>query len=455
MEALFPILIAAVIVISLIVLVVVLVSARKKISKKHSTNQKGRQTIISESTKHLAQDPHNIQALQALGNLYYAEKNWEKALPLFESLVGLASTRKGVDEADANLKLGVCSINTGHAPEAFNALMASRKIDSENFEVNFYLGKTLYTLKEYEKAVPLLKKAILVNSEVPEAYEILGKNYYDCKKFRDSLPYLKKALDFQPERKDLLFALADSLNEAGNADKAIKIFMHLRSDPEYGAKSCLAAGKYHMKTGHLEDALKDFEIGIKHIKAPSEIRIETKYCLATCYLKSNNIPAALEVLKDIQATAPNYKDVKVLISRYQELNSNANLKTYLVGSSGEFVALCRKIVVAFYKNSHVKIQDVNVTSDCAEIFAEVETDKWEDTILFRFYRATGSTGELMLRDFHSKIREVRAGRGICFTAGSYSTEARNFVEGRPIDLIEKQNLLKLLSSVEITNLMSM
>ncbi|MCR4789926.1 MAG: tetratricopeptide repeat protein [Treponemataceae bacterium] len=447
MEAFFPILIAAVVVISFAVLLVVLISAKKKIKPK-SSRQKGRQTIINEATKKLASDPHNVQALQELGELYYQEKNWEKAMPLFSALVGLAKSRKGINEGDANLKLGVCSINCNNPQQAFNALMASRKIDADNFEVNFYMGKTLHALKEYEKAIPILKKAIAINNEIGETYELLGKTYYDAKKFRDALSYLKKALDFRPDDKELFFKLADSLVEAGNSDKAIKIFMHLRPDPEYGAQSCLAAGKYHMRMNQFDEAIKDFEIGVKHQKAPVDVQMEIKYRLATCYLNSNNIPAGLAMLKSIQASNPNYKDVSVLISKYQELNQNSNLKTFLIGTTSEFVALCRRIVVVYYKNSRVKIMDINVTSECAEILAEIDTDKWEDFVMFRFYRTTGSTGEFFIRDFHAKIRDEKAGRGICFTAGTYTEEARAFTEGRPIDLVEKTTLSKILSSVE-------
>ena len=75
--------------------------------------------------------------------------------------------------------------------------------------------------------------------------------------------------------------------------------------------------------------------------------------------------------------------------------------------------------------------------------------------MFRFYRTTGATGEFFLRDFHSKIKDEKAGRGICFTAGTYTDEARTFVEGRPIDLVEKSQLSKILSTVETTNLMTM
>ena len=157
-------------------------------------------------------------------------------------------------------------------------------------------------------------------------------------------------------------------------------------------------------------------------------------------------------IKNIQLLSPNYKDVPALITKYQELNQNSNLRTYMIGSSNEFVALCRKIVSSFFKKSRTKVIDINVSSDYAELLTEIDTDKWQDVISFRFYRTTGSTGELYVRDFHAKIRDEKAGRGICFTAGTFSDEARKYIEGRPIDLIEKAQLSKILSSLEMNTI---
>ena len=49
----------------------------------------------------------------------------------------------------------------------------------------------------------------------------------------------------------------------------------------------------------------------------------------------------------------------------------------------------------------------------------------------------------MLRDFHARLKELRAGRGVCLAAGSFSKQAAAFVEARLIDLVEKEGLLKL------------
>jgi len=153
-------------------------------------------------------------------------------------------------------------------------------------------------------------------------------------------------------------------------------------------------------------------------------------------------------LKEIQKITPGFKDVPSLIVRYQELNQNKNLQTYLLSVQSEFVALCRKIVVQFFPGAKVKITDISVFADYTDIVSEIDTPKWSDIVIFRFFRSQGSVGELLLRDFHARIKDLKAGKGICLSAGVYSDESRRFTEGRPIDLYDKERLNKILNSVD-------
>jgi hypothetical protein len=131
------------------------------------------------------------------------------------------------------------------------------------------------------------------------------------------------------------------------------------------------------------------------------------------------------------------------------LNANKNLQIYLIAQNSDFVTLCRKIVMTFFPQARVKITDITVVkNEYADILAEVETKKWQDQILFRFIRSTGSVGELTLRDLYAKIKEKKAGKGYCLTAGGFSEEAKRFVEARLIDLVEKDSLNKVLNSID-------
>jgi tetratricopeptide (TPR) repeat protein len=260
---------------------------------------------------------------------------------------------------------------------------------------------------------------------------------------------LRKTIDLEPDDKDSLFALAQCYYEIGQNDQALKIFSHLRTDPTLGPIASLFAGTIHLNNKQYQAAILDFEIGLRHENIKKETHLEIKYRLAAAYIKQQEIGKAVNLLQEIQEIQSGYKDVQALLGKYQELNKNKNLQVFLISPPSEFANLCRKITENYFSRAKVKITDIAVQkSEYADILAEVNTVKWEDLILFRFIRTTGQVGELILRDMYSRIRDVKAGKGFCITAGEFTDSAKQFVEARLIDLVEKKELLKLLNNIE-------
>ncbi len=406
--------------------------------------------IIKECTKKLAHDAHNISALKQLGAVYYEQQNYEKAFPIYQTLFNLMNVHVEIDQMDASLKYGVSAFKTGKLDDAMTGLTKVLRLDPKNYDANFYVGRVLYDKKDFDKSILCLKRAAAVASEKTEVYEPLAFSLYNAKKYRESLPYLKKVLDEAPENKEALFYAASAMEESGAGDKALKIFMHLRPDPTFGPQSCVAAGSIHEKQGQFEKAIQDYEIALKLENIPQETKLTIYYKLAQVYLKQHAIGKALTYLKQIQSITPNYRDVASLVSRYQELNQNSNLQAYIMSGTSDFVALCRKFVEGYYPGAFVKIEDISVAADSIEVLCSVETSKWEDKELFRFFRSSGSVGELYVRDFHSKMRDIKCDRGFCVTAGSFSEDAAKYVEGRPIDLIEKNKLVQVLKKLDVS-----
>jgi hypothetical protein len=157
----------------------------------------------------------------------------------------------------------------------------------------------------------------------------------------------------------------------------------------------------------------------------------------------------MKFLLEVQEMHENYKDTVDLIAKYQEMNANKNLQIYIMAPQADFAALCRKIVLTYFPKAKVKITKTQLTgNDWADLVADVDTPKWSDTVMFRFVRTQGAIGELVLRDFHSHIKDSKASKGICIAAGSFSEEAKRFTESRLIDLIGKERLSPILNTVD-------
>ena len=408
---------------------------------------RGREAIIKNANKRLDQNPKDAGALADLGDLYQREENWEHAYKIYGALAELG--KQVYDEFEVNLRWGMSALKLGLPDEAYKGLNAARAINPNHFEVSYNLGVLEFQKKNYDKAIQSLNQARIQEPEHAPTLRSLGHAYFRLKKNKEAMTYIRKAIDLAPDDKESLFTLAECYYEANQTEQALRVFSHLRGDPTMGPSACLTCGIINTEGRQYEKAIQDFELGLRHENIRPDIRAELRYRLATNYLKQNDIGKALVLLKSIQAENPSYKDVAVLIGKYQELNANKNLQIFLMASSGDFVALCRKIVMSYFPKAKVKITNISVSAnDWADILAEVDTPKWSDVIMFRFIRSQGSVGELIVRDFHSHIKEVKAGKGICISVGVFTDEARRYTEARLIDLIDKDKLSAILNTVD-------
>ena len=420
-----------------------------KQKNKKKIRGKDRNAIIKEANRRLSQNPKDSDALLALAELYYAEEIYDKSYRTYEQLVDACATNKNLDEFDITLKFGLSAIRLKQYEEAYKSLVIARSMNQESFEVNYNLGYLEYKRTAYEKAVTLLNQARRTKPDHIPSMKYLGYSYFRIKQYKEAVNLLKKAIDFEPEDKEMLFTLGQTYHELGQNDHAVRIFEHLRGDPQLGPNAALFCGTINMKARKAQKATLDFEIGLRHKNIPRKTKIELKYRLAQAYLQQQEIHQALALLDQVQDEMPAYKDVPGLIKKFRELNANRNLQTYLISGTSDFVTLCRKIAISFFPQAKVKIVDVSVQkSEYADILAEVSTKKWEDIVLFRFVRTTGTVGELLLRDLYSRSKDLKAGRGFCLSAGDYSDGAKQFVEARLIDLIAKQDLLVKLKSID-------
>ena len=412
---------------------------------------KDREAAIREANKRLSQNPNDGEALFILATAYFEEQNWDRAMKAYETLIDIITINKvnGVDNFEVFLRYGLAASKLNMVEQAYKGFSTARTYRQDNFEVNYELGSLEFGRKNYEKAIQLLQQARIQQPDNPAVLRCMGHAFFRLKKAKEAMTFIRKAIDLAPDDKESLYTLAECYHEANQIEQALRVFNHLRADPVMGPNSCLIAGTIHLDTRQYEAAIQDFEIGLRHTNIKADILVELRYNLATTLLKMNDIGKAIPYLKQIQSDNPSYKDVNVLLGKYIELNANRNLQVYLMSPSADFIAVCRRIVTTYYPKAKVKITNISVTkNDWADILAEIDTQKWSDLIMFRFIRVQGSIGELIVRDFHAHLKEVKAGKGVCMTAGNFTEEAKRYTEARLIDLIEKDRLQAILNHLD-------
>ncbi len=457
MSSLYLILIPVVVVVIGVLFIFVMYSQRNKedsgsSGKKRKSRAKPPSVLLKEANKRLSQNPKDGEALKIVADYTFNEGQFDKAFRSYGMLIDLCATDKDLDEFEITLRYALSALKLRRINDAYHALMICRGMKQDVFEVDFNLGFLEFKRKQYEKAAALLLKARKQNPDHPECSKYLGQSLFKLGKMKEAALLLRKVVESDPTDKETLFYLAQCYSKAGQENQALKIFLHLRPDPGIGPHAALFAGSIHSAKNQYEKAVMDYEIGLKHENIPPDIKLELQYRISVTYIHLQNISRALAFLRKIQSSTPDYKDVKTLIGKYEELNVNKNLQTYLIAPTSDFVTLCRRLSATFFPGARIKITDISVRkNDYADILAEVSTRKWEDVILFRYIRSTGQVGELVLRDLYAKSKEVRAGRAYCLTAGDFTEGAKQFVEARLIDLVKKSELMKKLNSIDDTS----
>ncbi|MDR0315504.1 MAG: tetratricopeptide repeat protein [Treponema sp.] len=449
-----PILLA-VMAIAIIIAIFVLVSGRTRnisgVSGGGGKKFRDKSGALKNANKRLAQNPRDPEALKTVADIYFEEESWDEAMRAYETLNDILAFGQvaGIDSFTVSLNYALAAMKLHLTEQAYKGFTSARRYNADSFEVNYNLGILEFEHKNYEKAIQLLQVARKQDPESPAVLRYLGHALFRLKKPKEAMSFIRKAIDLAPDDKESLYTLAECYHEANQVDQALRIFSHLRPDPIMGPNACLISGMIHTETRQDDLAIQDFEIGLKHQSIKPDTLAEIRYRLAQVYIKRNEIGKAMPLLKVLQAENSSYKDVNLLIGKYQELNANRNLQIFLIAPSADFVALCRKIVMTYFPKAKVKISNISVNkNEWADILAEIDTSKWSELIMFRFIRTQGSIGELIVRDFHAHIKEVKAGKGICVTVGSFSEEAKRYTEARLIDLIEKERLSAILNSVD-------
>ena len=446
MNSSFLFVIPIVVVIAVLGLLYFSLGGKKRKENDGKTKIRDRAGIVREANRRLSQNPRDAESLKALADVYYQEKQFDKSLKSYELLVDLCATNKELDEFEITLKYAVSALKTKHLKEAYKSFVIARTMRQDVFEVNFNLGFLEYHRGNYEKSTALLSQAQISQPDHPETIKYFGLSLHKIGRYDGAAKNLRRFLELDPENKESLFALGQCYYELNQSEHALKILKHLRADPKVGAHAALYAGTIHLKLHAPEEAAMDFEIGLRHESLKPEVSLELKYRLANTYVELKNLGQALKYMEEIYRIQPDYRDIATQIGRYRELSLNSNLQTYLLGTTSEFVSLCRKLSAMFFPDAGVKIVDIALhKSEYADLLAEVNTSRWEDLVLFRYIRTSGNTGDLALRDMYARMKEVKSGRGFCVNAGGFSDTARQFVEARLIDLVDKSPLNKMLN----------
>jgi len=151
----------------------------------------------------------------------------------------------------------------GQLKEAENLYKSILENSSSNFEVIHLLGIIKIQLKQFEKAIVWLNKAISINPNNHSVFNNLGVCYKELKKYNEALSNFQNAIKIKPDYAEAYNNLAIIYKSLENYKEAIKNYNKaIRLKPDY-AEAYNNLGLILLKSKDLKEAKKYFQQAIK------------------------------------------------------------------------------------------------------------------------------------------------------------------------------------------------
>ncbi|MCG8569994.1 MAG: tetratricopeptide repeat protein [Spirochaetes bacterium] len=410
---------------------------------------------IDELRRYLKENPEDYKSRGKLIDLLYEQKMYMPTIKECTIMINLAASHSDIDELDYTIKMGECYYKLGSSDDARKYFMIARKMDDNNFKVNFNLGKMEYDAQSYDKALKYLNTAQKIDPSAIEVFRYKGFASFNLGLYRDAINSLGKVLKDQPTDTDILYFLGMSYFHANSNENAKKILTRIGPDHLYQPQIKMTLGDIMFKEEMFIKAIELYNMALSSNKLKPKEVIKIHMSMAECYVKAHNIPQALASFENVARINPNYKDVQKKIEMYSQLNKNSLLEKYLIGSVSQYTNICKLIVKYFIsKKSNVKGKlqfiDSNINyKNELEIFVEISSSKFTMQYYFIFYRTTNTIGELEVRGIYNMLKDKKVDKGICISAGDFNDAAINFAETRMLEVVDKAELSKILNNIGI------
>jgi len=397
----------------------------------------------------LEKDDRNAYAHYLLAEAYMKENNIQYAILEFRQVLKLGKFDDNVREVEVRSRLARIYRERNASEEAKKEYLILTKLDPSNYENYYHLGVIFFNSGQFDKAIPYFKKSIASNNGHDMSHYYLGQVYYRTGNFSDAKQSFIDALKIDQGNYKAHYFLGLVLRQMGDYEWAIKEFEISQKSDDLKVKSFLAKGTCYIEREQRPKAVIEFERGLKFAKRGSDTELNLRYFLAEAQERMRDLHSAINNWEKIAQVNPNFRDVQEKLKSYAEFRQDDRIKDFMIAGLAQFEHTCRKVVESMGHN----IMDVDIMSDTDIEMLVIETEgKWRNTRrsnkIIRILRTTDTINDKLLRQLHEKMKPKNANRVVIISTGDYSQSAMDFSNTRPIELIGKGDLVKLLRKIK-------
>lgn len=397
----------------------------------------------------LAKEPRNLEAHFYLAECYYNEGKYELALIEYKAADKVGGHSSHINEYDLRLKLGELYLRFDNIEEALKEYLLLQQKYSNDCVLNFKTGELFERKNMRDQALNYYQKALSINSVYAPALIASGILLYELKRYGEATKALEQAAKAEPGNYKIHFYLGMIKKAENNSKGAIKHFDISVRDKDYKVRSLMEKGTILMSMSKFEEAVIELERAIKNSEDPkSSLTLNARYVLAACYEQMRNITEAISQWEKIYSVKPDFKNIGEKLANYQDLRMDDKMKDFMTATNDEFLDICKRIITKMGSN----ITEMNVLSnDGIEFFTLEGNEKFRNVKkkpkMFYIFRKSSPIEEVTLRRVHETMRAKEIIKAVVITASTFSKQALAFVQERPIELIDKNALQKLLKDI--------
>jgi tetratricopeptide (TPR) repeat protein len=398
----------------------------------------------------LVRNERNIDAHWLLGECYRKENRPELALVEYKYIINAARFSHAASKRKVLERLGEMYLQLGQLDEAQKEFILLSKIEPDNYELSFKIAR-LFEERDYtDSALSHYLKVIGQNPSYAPAHFRLGVIYFKKNALSEAGQELLEAVKLDKENYAAYYYLGKIARMTGDKNRALSMFDKALHDGELRQRSYLEKATIFVAEKTYEDAidhlLKAAELGEKD----TAVIMAVRYVLAQCYESIDDLRNAVEQWEWLYERKPGYADVEAKLSLYGALRADDKLKDFLIAPGDKFSQYCEHIITLLGLKVHQVISSNTDTRDYTAYDADRRPMRGVSGLcLVRLIRSTDPVGYEEARGLYDAMRKMNASRSICVTASKFTKNAVEFSQIRPVDLIEKDELTKLLQKITI------
>lgn len=317
-------------------------------------NQGKYKEALSAYSKVMEMCPEYLYNYLNLGNVQYQLGDYKSAIENYNKFLATYSQHR-----EARENLAASYLSDGNYQSAVNEYANIYSKNQAAFKDYYKYGLALFEVKNYEKAVEFLEKAVDSDPDNSSAHINLALSYQELGKNNLALSQFDVVFRQQPALHSLRFDYGNLLAEMGKEEASIenyKIYIENYPQDARAYQNIAIVYKRLLKT---DDAITNFQKALKLQKDKRDLALVSD--LAECYYLNKDYVNALKYYDEVLASNPDNYDVKYnkavilhsmnkygdAIALYNELSKvknndalEANLTSAYIAQGDEYLKAC-------------------------------------------------------------------------------------------------------------------